>query len=202
MARVIGLSGPQGGGKTTLLNGLREKGLFVDDFKVSREVQKHLGWDSLERALDSPRSMTEFQMMIGDVKLAQETQNAKRTDVPIVLVERTFADISAYTQLWAWELAHAGKWTIQQAIKFSMSFTNTCASRQKIYDANIVLPAMPHVVWQADPHRAKREHQEFITDQLDRFFELMNPKTVPVFRITEGSIQGRIDQAHKWIETL
>ena len=202
VSKVIGLSGPQGGGKTTLLDGLKKEGLAIDDFKVSRQVQKELGWNSLENVLKSVGTMIMFQKKVADVKFAREQENAARTDVDTILTERTFADIASYTQLWSWELAHARKWSIRDAIDFSIGFVDLCANRQRVYDGNILLPAMPHILWQADPHRAAREHQEFITDQLDRFFEVKNPKDVPVFRITEGSIQGRINQATNWIKTL
>ena len=202
MSKVIGLSGPQGGGKTTLLNGLKEKGIEVDDFKVSRRVQAELGWDSLETVLTDPDTMMKFQWKIADVKHDRELGNKVRKDVDVVLTERTFADIASYSQLWAWELAHTGKWTVKDAIDFSIEFVETCVICQRVYDGNLILPAMPHVLWQADPHRAKREHQEFITEQLDRFFEVKNPRSVSLFRITEGSIQGRIDQAYNWIGTL
>jgi len=202
MARLIGLSGPQGGGKTTLLDGLKKKGLEVDDFKVSRQVQKELGWDSLENVLESPETMMAFQAKVRDVKYVRELENRARTDVDIILTERTFADICSYTQLWSWELCDKAKWEIPDAIEFLVSFAERCRSNQEVYKGTLFLPSMPHVAWQADPHRAKQEHVNFITTQLDAFFDLAQPRHVPVFRITEGSVDGRIDQVYNWIKSL
>lgn len=202
MAKVIGLSGPQGGGKTTLLNGLKEKGLYVDDFKVSREVQAQLGWDSLDRVLDKVDTMMAFQTKIVNVKRERDEQNRARTDVDIILTERTFADIAAYTQLWSLELAHAGKWTVEDAMQFAVEFVSDCSYFQHSYAGNMLLPFMPHIAWQADPNRARHDHIEFIVLELDAFFRTMNPKTVPVFTVTQGSITDRVQEALKWIKTL
>ena len=202
MARVIGLSGPQGGGKTTLLNGLKKKGLAIDDFKVSRQVQAELGWDSLENATKNIGTMIAFQEKIQSVKHARDKQNQARTDVDIILTERTFADIACYTQLWTWELVHAGAWTVQEGIAFALPFVEECMQLQLLYDGVIHLPSMPHVQWQTDPHRAKFEHVSYITEQLDSFFDRKQPKSVPVFRVTEGSVEGRINQTYNWIKTL
>jgi hypothetical protein len=98
-------------------------------------------------------------------------------------------------------LADQGKWDLKDAVAFNVDYGARCAMAQGVYSGNIVLPFMSHIVWQADLHRANQKDVPFITEQLDRFFESKNPRSVPVFRITEGSVQGRIDQAHNWITT-
>lgn len=204
MAKVIGLSGPQGGGKSTLLDGLvsKQNGIEVDNFKVSRRVQRLLGWITLDHAFESPESMIEFQTMIMNVKHLRDQENAERTDVDIVLTERTFADISSYTTLWAWKLVRDGKWKMTESLDFALKFADECSQYQQVYDGNIFLPYMSHVKFESDPHRADEKDVDFITNEIETFFKLKSPQGVPVFRITETSIQGRIDQAHKWIQTL
>lgn len=202
MAKVIGVSGPQGGGKTTLLAGLKEKGLFVDDFKVAREVQAQLGWTSLERVMDSVDTMMAFQTKIVNVKREREEQNRARTDVDLIFTERTFADIAAYTQLWSFELACSGKWSKEDASQFATEFADDCSYFQNSYAGNMLLPFMPHIAWQADPSRAQHHHIKFITNELDVFFETLNPKTVPVFTVASGSIVDRVEEAHAWVKTL
>lgn len=202
MAKLIGLSGPQGGGKTTLLNGLKDKSIVVDDFKVSREVQKQLGWDSLSQVMESPDTMMAFQAKVRDVKYVRELENAARTDVDMILTERTFADIATYTQLWSWELVDAGKWEVKDAIEFLVGYVELCKSNQKVYAGNLILPAMPHIKFEADPHRAEKRHIEFVAEQLDRFFDLAHPRTVPTFKITEPSVDGRVAQVNAWLEKL
>lgn len=202
MAKLIGISGPQGGGKTTLLNGLRGKGFAVDDFKVSRAVQAELGWERLDNVLTDFETMKTFQQKVSDVKHAREQENLERTDVELILTERTFADIAAYTHLWCWELAHDNKVRVSDAIRFLFKFIDECAARQHVYDAVIMLPSMPNVAWQVDANRAKEEHIEYILDQLDYFLKERNPWNVPVFRITAGSVEDRINQVDDWIKTL
>lgn len=202
MAKLIGLSGPQGGGKSTLLEGLAKKGIVVDDFKVSRQVQKELGWETLANVLESPKTMMQFQVKVRDVKYVRELENKARTDADIILTERTFADIATYTQLWSWELADSGKWNKYDAMEFLIDYVDMCRENQSVYSGNILLPSMPHVQWQADPHRATENHIKFVALQLEEFFKRANPSTVPVFRITEGSVDGRINQVYEWIKTL
>jgi nicotinamide riboside kinase len=202
MARLIGLSGPQGGGKTTMLNGLKERGIAVDDFKVSRRVQEELGWATLENVLLDPQTMCEFQEKVRDVKYMCERENAARTDVDVILTERTFADIASYAQLWTWELIHEGKWNINHGLQFTTPFVESCANLQTIYDGNIILPVMSHVKWQDDPHRAKENHQDFVARQLEQFFNLRHPRSVPVFHITEPTVEGRVNQTYEWIKSL
>lgn len=202
MAKLIGLSGPQGGGKSTLLKGLEERGVVVDDFKVSRQVQKELGWESLANVLESPKTMMAFQAKIRDVKYVRELENKARTDVDIILTERSFADIATYTQLWSWELADSGKWEVEDAVQFLVDYTDRCRENQLVYSGNIYLPSMPHVAWQADPHRAQQQHIEFVSKQLEAFFELAHPRSIPVFKVTEGSVSGRVEQVYEWIKSL
>ena len=202
MAKLVGLSGPQGGGKTTLLDGLRGRGVEVDDFKVSREVQRQLGWATLDRVMESPETMIKFQVKVRDVKYVRELENLARTDVDLVLTERTFADIVTYTQLWTWELVDQGKWELGEAVGFLVDFVGVARDNQKVYSGNLILPSMPHVKFSADPHRAAEKHVGFFTSQMGRFFDEVHPRSIPTFTITEKSVEDRIQQAHNWINTI
>ena len=67
MAKVIAVSGPQGSGKTTLLNGidvLDNDRVVIDNFKVSRDVQKRMGAEALSKMTEYPSIMMEFQKNI------------------------------------------------------------------------------------------------------------------------------------------
>lgn len=204
--KVIGVTGPQGAGKTTLLNGLKERGYKVDDYKVSRDVQKKLGWDTLERVKESPSAMQEFQQAILEAKARHEAilEDALESDFSekIILTERTFADISSYTNLWCWELVYLGKWKMQEAIQFSKQMTDDCSNLQGVYSGVIYLPSMPHVQWQADPNRAQQKDVEFITGELEGFFRVKHPRSVPIFKVTAGSIGDRINQVDTWLNQL
>lgn len=202
MALVIGLSGPQGGGKSTLLNGLTTRGIKVDDFKVSREVQSRLGWDTLDRVQDSAETMKEFQRTVLEVKKERERFNSGRDDVDLIVVERTFADIYVYTCLWADKLIRSHKWGILEATTFVSEIADECISAQKVYEANIFLPFMEHVKWESDPHRATQSDVEFVGKELEIFIALRNPPDVVRFSVTAESVQDRVDQVHNFIKTL
>ena len=202
MAKIIGLSGPQGGGKTTLLDGLAGEGIVVDDFKVARHVQQVLGWKNLEPAVQDLETMKMFQMMILGEKIKRELMNAERTDANIILVERTFADILAYARLWASKLVDTGKIDIFEFIEFIMNFTGECRNAQRFYDGNIILPMMPHVKFEADPHRASEADVDQFSKYLNDFFTLNNPTEVPTFKVSAAATPDRVQQVKQWIVTL
>lgn len=199
LAKLIGLAGVQGSGKTTLLSALKARGIAVDDFKVSREVQKRLGWQSLEAAVFTPESMITFQRAIFDVKLERENQNAARTDVDIILTERSFADILAYTRLWAWSLANDRKWTLADGLKFVSAFSGDCFTAQKVYSGCMFLPLMDHIVWEEDPRRAKQTGACFIETELRLF--LGRCEQQPQLEITTASVDNRVQQVEEWLES-
>lgn len=199
MARVIGLSGAQGGGKTTLLNALKEH-VYVDDFKVSRAVQAKLGWDSLDRVLDDPVTMKDFQETVLSVKVNHDKALSARPE-EFVLVERTPADISAYTQLWCWELVSANKWTIGQAMQFLIPFADNCSRAMEVYDGNIYLPHMDHIKFEEDVHRADQKHITFVSDSLDQFLRLKS-RSIPTMTIYGRSVEQRVEEVTEWLRVL
>ena len=93
--KVVGISGAQGGGKTTLLDQMKVLGYQVDDFKVARSVQEELGWASLNHVTTSIDVMIDFQTRILEAKALNDRQ-LKEKGNGVILVERTFADIYAY----------------------------------------------------------------------------------------------------------
>lgn len=200
MARIIGLSGAQGGGKSSLLNGLKAKGWVVDDFKLSRSVQVQLGWDTLDNATSSVKNMVQFQNTLFQVKKEHELANAARTDVDVILVERTFADIAAYTYLWTKKLSLCSGWGSIKPNDFSYMFADMCASAQRVYDINLYLPYMDCVLWEDDPRRAKREDVEYIDTTLWNFLTLRSPADTKVFQISTRSISDRVQQVHDFLE--
>ena len=199
MSKVIGLSGPQGGGKSTLLKGLKEKGYHVDDFKVSREVQKRLGWDSLEHAYDSAETMMQFQNTILTVKRDRDLDNIMSDEHEIILTERTFADIAVYTQMWTEKLLLADKWDLEQATKFTLNFYRDAGELQYLYAGNIYLPSMPHIKWEDDPHRAKQEDILEFEANISMFFDSWQPAEIPFFHVTAASVEDRIEETVKWL---
>lgn len=198
---LIGISGPQGGGKSTLLTALRDQGFIVDDYKVSRDVQHRLKVDSLDDLTKHPATMMDFQEAIFEAKYNREHENCTKGN-KILLSERTFADISSYAQLWAYELVHQGQWGLREAMDWALQFTKRCASAQNIYDGVIHLPRMEHVAFVQDARRASKETIEFIAEQLDRFYEVHQKPNIKLHRVTGLTVQERADESAAFLKGL
>ena len=90
---IIALSGSQGSGKTTILNGLSTLGYNVIERKTSRSVLKE--WDmTLEEVYSNHKLMTKFQNAIFDMKYSDERKIYSSRE--IWFTDRSFVDILAY----------------------------------------------------------------------------------------------------------
>lgn len=198
MSIVVGLSGAQGAGKSTLLNALKDYGHSVDDFKVARSVQLHLGWAELTRVMESPISMMEFQELVFTRKYENDSQLLSRNE-QVILVERTFADLSAYTNLWIWRFVEAGKLSAIEGLAFLQTYNKKCFDAQvHLYGATLLLPLMPHVQFEEDPARASSSDAELVFTNIRRFVERL-PVNYKSFTITAKSTTARATEVHKFI---
>lgn len=200
--KLVGISGAQGAGKSSMLVELTSRGWAVDSFKVSRAVQLSLGWDNLDRVMDSPLTMMEFQEEVYRQKYQNDAALLK-TDGDITLTERTFADICAYTNLWSWKFVDQGRLPLGEAIAFLSEFTHKCSlAHNEIYAGTVLLPLMPHVQWEDDPKRASRTDVERVYEDISRFVDRKTHITHPRFRISAASIGERADQVEAFLKTL
>ncbi len=196
---VIGISGTHGSGKSTLLNALTRNGIPVDDFKVARAVQKQLGWDSLDNVMSSAATMMEFQKAVFEQKYKNDLKLRDSSNL-VILTERTFADIYAYTALWTWKLVDEQKLGIEAALQFMLKFTRRCRDAQaEIYNGVIVLDKMPHLPSENDPHRAKESDNKRFFDNLNSF---QNALEMPSRRITGITVDQRVDESMNFLSTL
>lgn len=198
---LIGISGAQGAGKGTVLTALTEKQWKVDTFKVSRAVQEALGWSSLKTVYDSFDTMQHFQNEIFNKKLANDL--VLRNQPEIILTERTFADIAAYTAFWTWELVQHGKVMMDEASTFLTSFTKRCANAQyDVYAGTVLIPLMPHmrqtIIDEADVHRADVKSADSIFDDVERFLETYVPYT-PRLRISSETVNDRVIEIERFL---
>lgn len=220
--KLIGISGAQGAGKSTLLKELAARGWAVDDFKVSRAVQTALGWDTLERVMDSPETMMQFQTEVFKQKLTRDSHlsalviaplkthsgrayshSSQDTKTSIMLTERTFADILAYTSHWCWKFVDEHRLNIKTAIDFLVEYTIDCQNAQlKIYSGAILLPFMDHVIWEADPNRAKRSDVDLIFENIEKFMERRTPITHRRMTISSKSVPDRVTEVERFLESL
>lgn len=191
---IIGLTGAQGAGKSTLLTELSARGYRVDPYKVSRAVQNELGWENLHQVMDSWGTMRQFQELV----YLRKKENDQALQGPI-FVERTFADVVAYTQYWTWELVDARKVQLNSAMNWLRQYTMACLDAQNsIYSSVLLLPLMPHVQFIDDPQRAKRNSAEQIY-QNELNFVLMS--STRYLEITAEDTPGRADQVISFMQT-
>lgn len=211
MVKVVGLSGAQGGGKSSLLIELQNRGWTLDQFRVSRAVQAQLGWASLDNVLKDPQTMMDFQNEVFSQKLKHDyalhqLEGAQTTDHRgnVILTERTFADICAYTTYWTWELHYQDKWLITEASDFLREYVAKCMQAQEdCYDGVLLLPYMSDVIkWEEDPNRAKLDSVEQIYEGVERFTQAPRFLMQKKLTITMKSVPDRADQVEAFLRTL
>ena len=197
---IVGISGAQGGGKSSLLNKLKEWGYKVDDFRVSRAVQAELGWDSLERVMDTPDTMMAFQEQVFKQKLKNDGVLAKADE--LVLTERTFADIYAYTCLWMGKFIQHGVIDQTEGTVWLADYRVKCLNAQiDVYSGTLLLPLMPHIVFENDPHRAKQEDAEKVYKLITRFTYGLADE-VPFYKITQESVVHRATEVEHFLKVV
>lgn len=199
-SKIVAISGAQGAGKTTLLEELRNRGYHVDDFKVSRSVQKQLGWKTLLDATSTWNNMVAFQEEV----LLQKYRNDRSlisSGKETVLTERSFADIFAYAQYWAWELVNRGEQTFPKTSTWVSEYLQKCLKAQReCYDGLILLPLMDHIVFQDDPNRAARHFSETVFEEMVEFSKMGD--SISCFPLYEKSIEDRAKATINFIEML
>lgn len=208
--KLVGISGAQGAGKTTLLNALRDKGWLVDDFKVSRAVQAQLGWERLDNVMESPEKMMTFQNAVFDQKLKNDRalgeEGGGRTLDPqgnIILTERTFADIDAYTTQWTYRFVDQGRMSLTDAFAFLGPFHRNCLQAQnKCYAGTMMLPFMPHVVWEEDQNRAARADVDKVFEHIERYMEAVDFLRHPKLTIRGKTVDDRVAETESFLTRL
>jgi predicted ATPase len=198
--KIIGVTGAQGAGKSTILTELKTQQHLVDDFKVSRSVQAELGWDSLEKVMTSPQVMMQFQEKVFEKKYANELELATRAEGVTIFTERTFADLVAYAKLWTWAFVDRRELDFGIASSWLGAYERRCMVAQRAcYSGVILLPMMDHIVFEDDPHRAKSSD---ISTAYTEMSEFCKAAKVPYFTITEKTIQNRVREVLSFVEGL
>lgn len=200
-SQIVGVSGPQGYGKSSALEEMRKLEWAVDSFKVSRAVQKRLGWESLERVMDSKATMKQFQATVASEKVRRDKQIASAYCAPLVLTERSFADIYAYTKLWFNRFESLGEPSTDVDKEWLSKFEEDCVRLQvQTYSAVIYIPMSEHVVFQADPHRADQESAAFVSVAIRVFLDMVKEDFgIPFYTVATTSIEDRALEIGSWL---
>lgn len=163
---VIGLCGTHGTGKSTVIKGLKEVGVHVEDSQLSRTAQKMLGWDSLDRVTESADNLWALQ----DAILAAMYDRDKRINdsKTFTIVDRTPADVYAYTFLWLLKLDEIGRENRERHTRFCAQ----CRHLASNYALHIYFPIREEIPFVAEAQRAKLEDREQHNKHINNF--LMN----------------------------
>lgn len=154
MSILVAVSGTHGSGKSAILEGLSANSQFtIDTFKVSRAVQEELGVENLQDLLTSFYKMKDYQEKVFEYKWSHDSSLAKAEDSKLVLTERSFFDIAAYTEIWVSRLNRTSE--AQRA--WFADFKARCIDAQRIYNGLVIVHAHPNIPFKLDPNRADEQ---------------------------------------------
>lgn len=195
MKKIIGLSGAHGTGKSTIAKDLAESGQRVDHTQLSRTAQAQLGWDTVDRVKDDIASALTLQEMICDAMKSRDESLMKQTpDSEFTVVERSPADVWAYTQLWC-KYHNVDKFFNPIAIRIRAK----CMEMLKNYAGIIEVPINDSIPFVKEANRAGEDtrllHSIYVTE-----FIMMNH--VPTTVITDSTRIDRLTEARLFIKLL
>lgn len=188
MTQIIGMSGAHATGKSSTLEAIKnhlqsgaESIITVDTFKVSRTVLKASGL-SLEEATATSESTKLYQTRVLDAAYRHLYLIKLLPTETIHLVDRTVADIYAYTRLWCEKNGIESEWL--------EGFKCKCIEMLPLYDKIFLFP-VGVFAYVDDGVRAKEDTQKVIAKYTEEFLHSHYPQ---VFVVTESEISNRAKQ--------
>lgn len=186
MKYIIGLSGTHGTGKSTILQGVKAAGFKMDESQLSRTAQKNLGWSSLSIVEESVDNMWALQDAI--IHALEERDLKIQISEQYTLVERTPADLWAYTSLWCHRLG-IDEQTDERAVTYKMRCHELA---QKYYARVMVVTPNAAIPFVAEPNRADIASRKHVELCIDSFLFRGNH---PTYFISSVSKEQRIAEA-------
>jgi hypothetical protein len=162
MTNLVGLFGTHGTGKSTVLKGVIAAGISAKEISLPREAQKALGWTELKTAGESVDNMWALQDAILNAMYDRDMAIVA-SNIP-TLVERTPADVWAYTEMWCKRL-DVDFTNDRRAI----TFKNRCRVMSTNYKLFIQVPMIDEVVFVPEPNRADLASREDVENAMEEF---------------------------------
>lgn len=150
-------------------------------------------------------TMVEFQDEVLHQKRLRDSQLHEGFigDQEIILTERSFADILAYTTYWTWELVDQGKQTFEVAAGWLKNYETKCVWAQLgCYDGIILLPFMSNIPWEDDPHRARKETVENVFESVFNFSHRYEFIEMPKLLVKEQAVDARVNEVAKFLRGM
>lgn len=159
---VVGLSGTHGTGKSTIIQGVKDAGFAVNESQLSRAAQKALGWDSLARVKESVENMWTLQdAILGGMYDRDKDISDSRV---LTLVERTPADVWAYTELWCRFFGINPLFDTR-----ARRFKQLCRNASNLYSTVVIVPINSEIKFEHDNHRADLTSRETVEESICGF---------------------------------
>ena len=162
MNYIVGLSGTHGTGKSTIIRGVKEAGYPVVETSLAREAQKALGWTVLSEAEKSVENMWLLQEAILSAMFIRD--EAIHKSGIVTLVERTPADVWAYTAMWCKRLNinTFENWHAKM-------YYARCQAMARNYALFLQVPIVEEVPFVAEPNRADLTSRRLVEFTIDNF---------------------------------
>lgn len=172
---LIAISGSQGSGKSTVVNGLRERGYHTLDRKVARSILEEWGV-SLEEVNDNHDLTIDFQDAITARKRDDERMAALHKDVYIT--ERTHADVFTYALI---DLGRDNSFS-----EWVDNYYNVCLEHNQYYERVYYLKGGLFTV-EHDGVRGSNKHYSRMVDSimLDVTKQMIHPSRLTIIDVPD-----------------
>ena len=165
MSYIIGISGTHGVGKSTLINGLKEQGVSINEMSISRMAQKKFGYSTLTEAHSDPIKSFQFQQELLNLMYIRDyfiKFDGNHKNINFVVVERTPLDLIAYAYLWDSKLGYNKKEL--------ETYVQTCINYlQNYYSGVINLHPHENIKFEPDPNRGSLEYRYYIEEKINEY---------------------------------
>lgn len=200
---LIAFSGTHGTGKSTTIKTLTSfrNDVYEDPLKVSRECQKVLGYKKLEDAYTTPKRMIEFQEMILETKISSDADIFYTTDKKIILTERSYLDIAAYTLQWVIRLIESklSAEEIRALMQWYLRYEKRCMNMMYRYDGLIFVSPLTAVEFDVEPNRADLYSRDFIHETI---LDYLKNYDISMSILESDSVDSRVIQCNDFINRL
>ncbi len=187
---LIALSGVQGSGKTTVLNGLKDLGYNIIERKTARSILAD--WDlTLEQVYDDRETSKRFHDELLTRKLNDELDAVQSNN--LYFTERSFADVFTYACVCLGHFNTCSAWLNQ----FYINCKSANASYLGVFFLNAPnnLPTEDDGVRGINPHYVKQVND--IVSRVSREFksngnDYYNPIVNPLLEVTHNQVDQRV----------
>lgn len=162
---LVGICGTHGTGKSTLLRGAKDSGCVVNESQLSRTAQAALGWDKLSRAQESVENMWALQEAILVAMYDRDEAIERMSNIQhVTLVDRTPADVWAYTEMWCNRLGIDCLSDVR-----ARSYKQQCREMAKRYARFLIVPINSQIKFVEEPNRADASSRVFVQQAIENF---------------------------------